>query len=102
MNDTMQLDTIANYQDLSQYVSSFNYQGEIPGTGGDTGIPAEYGKFKDRKDYGEFVGKVDGNIKDISIHWAWEAGFSDVDFLAMHQRFDNSSNENRKAFSQLQ
>ena len=98
MSDTMQLDTIANYQDLSQYVSSFNYQGEIPGTGGDTGIPAEYGKFKDRKDYGEFVGKVDGNIKDISIHWSWEAGFSDVDFLAMHQRFDNSSNENRKPF----
>jgi iron complex outermembrane receptor protein len=98
MNDTMQLDTTANYQDLSQQISSFAYQGLLPGTGGDTGTPAIYTKFKDREDYGDYAGGVDGDVKDISAHWSWEAGFSNVDFLVMHQRFKNQSNENRKPF----
>jgi iron complex outermembrane receptor protein len=98
INDTMQLDTIVNYQDLTQYVSSFAYQGQVPGTGGDTGIPAQFNKFKDRKDYGDWVGRVDGKVKDISAHWFWDAGITNVDFLTMHQKFDNQSNENRKPF----
>ena len=98
INDTMQLDTTANYQDLTQYISSFAYQGELPDTGGTTGNPAIYTKFKDRVDYGDFADRVDGDVKDISAHWSWEAPFSNVDFLAMHQQFKNSSNENRKPF----
>ena len=98
MNDTMQLDTTVNYQDLSQQISSFAYQGVLPGTGGDTGNPAIYTKFKDREDYGDFAGGVDGDVKDISAHWSWEAGFTNVDFLTMYQEFSNQSNENRKPF----
>jgi iron complex outermembrane recepter protein len=98
INDTMQLDVTGNYQDLSQQISSFAYQGELPETGGDTGNPAIYTKFKDREDYGDFAGGVDGDVKDISAHWSWEAGFSNVDFFAMHQQFNNKSNENRKPF----
>lgn len=98
INDTMELNTTANYQDLTQYVSSFAYQGQIPGTGGNTGVPVEYGKFKDRKDYGDWVGQVDGDVKDISAHWSWEAGITNIDFLTMYQEFSNQSNENRKPF----
>jgi iron complex outermembrane receptor protein len=98
ISDTMQLDTTANYQDLSQQISSFAYQGLLPGTGGDTGSPAIYTKFKDREDYGDYAGGVDGKVKDISAHWSWEAGFSNVDFLTMYQEFSNQSNENRKPF----
>lgn len=98
ISDSMQLDTAANYQDLTQYISSFAYEGQVPGTGGETGIPAEYSKFKDREGFGDFVGSVEGDIKDISAHWSWEAGFSNVDFLAMHQEFSSQSNENRKPF----
>jgi len=98
INDTMQLDTTANYQDLTQYISSFAYQGQVPGTGTGTALPAEYTQFKDREDFGDFGGRVDGDIKDFSAHWSWEAPFSQVDFLAMHQQFKNSSNENRKPF----
>jgi iron complex outermembrane receptor protein len=98
MNDRMRLDTTANYQDLSQQISSFAYQGLLPGTGGDTGNPPIYTKFKDREDYGDYAGGVDGDVKDISAHWSWDADFSDVDFLAMHQQFTNKSNENRKPF----
>jgi iron complex outermembrane receptor protein len=99
VNDTMQLDTIVNYQDLTQYVSSFSYQGQVPGTGGDTGTPAQFNKFKDRKDYGDWVGQVDGKVEDISAHWSWEAGFTNIDFLTMHQKFSTQSNENRKPFA---
>ncbi len=98
ISDTMQLDTAANYQDLTQYVSSFAYQGQLPGTGGDTGYPAIFTKFKDRRDYGDFVGNVDGDIRDVSAHWSWEAAITNVDFLAMHQEFSTESNENRKPF----
>ncbi len=31
ISDTMQVDTTANYQDLTQYTSSFAYQGQLPG-----------------------------------------------------------------------
>jgi iron complex outermembrane recepter protein len=98
MNDTMQLDTTINYQDLSQQISSFAYQGQVPGTGGDTGTPAIFTRFKDREDFGDYAGGVDGDVKDISAHWSWEADFSNVDFLAMHQEFSNRSNENRKPY----
>jgi iron complex outermembrane recepter protein len=98
ISDTMQLDTTANYQDLTQYIASFAYQGQVPGTGGATGRPAEFNKFKDRRDFGDYRGQVDGDIKDISAHWSWEAPVTNVDFLAMHQQFSNKSNENRKPF----
>jgi len=98
ISDTMQLDTTANYKDLTQYVSSFAYQGQLPGTGTDTGNPAIFTQFKDRKDYGDFVGNVDGDIKDVSAHWSWDANITNVDFLAMHQQFSTESNENRKPF----
>lgn len=98
ISDTMQLDTTANYQDLSQQISSFAYQGLLPGTGGDTGTAPIYTKFKDREDFGDYTGGVEGKVKDISAHYSWEADFSDVDFLVMHQDFSNSSNENRKPF----
>ena len=98
ISDGMQLDTTANYQDLTQYISSFAYQGEVPGTGGEAGVPAEYTEFKDREDFGDFTGSVEGSIKDISAHWSWDAGFSGVDFLVMYQDFSNESNENRKPF----
>jgi iron complex outermembrane recepter protein len=98
INDTMQLDTTANYQDLSQQISSFAYQGLLPGTGPGTSYPAIYTKFKDREDYGDFAGGVDGKVKDISAHWSWEADVANVDFLTMYQEFSNASNENRKPF----
>jgi iron complex outermembrane receptor protein len=98
ISDTMQLDTTANYQDLSQQISSFAYQGVLPGTGGDTGTAPIYTKFKDREDFGDYSGGVDGDVKDISAHWSWEAELTDVDFLAMYQDFSNASNENRKPF----
>lgn len=98
INDTMQLDSTVNYQDIKQAISSFAYEGQIPGTGGDTGRPVQWGEFEDRKDYGDWVGSVDGKIKDISTHWSWENGLTNIDFLAMYQEFDNESNENRKPF----
>jgi iron complex outermembrane receptor protein len=98
ISDRMRLDTTVNYQDLSQQISSFAYQGLLPGTGDDTGKPAIYTKFKDRKDFGDYAGGVDGDIKDISAHWSWDADFSNVDFLTMHQEFTSKSNENRLPF----
>ncbi len=98
ISDTMQLDTTANYQDLTQYISSFAYQGQVPGTGGTTGYPATFTKFRDREDFGDFRGQVDGDVKDISAHWSWEADVTNVDFLTMYQEFSNASNENRRPY----
>jgi len=98
ISDTMQLDTTANYQDLTQYISSFAYQGQVPGTGGTSDYPATFTRFKDREDFGEFRGQVDGDVKDVSAHWSWEADFTNVDFLTMYQEFSNASNENRRPY----
>jgi len=98
INDTMQLDTTANYQDLTQYISSFAYQGQVPGTVGTSNYPATFTQFKDREDFGDFRGQVDGDVKDISAHWSWDAGFTNVDFLTMYQEFSNASNENRRPY----
>ncbi|MDX1736207.1 MAG: TonB-dependent receptor, partial [Halioglobus sp.] len=96
--DRLQLDTAFNYQDIRQYKSTFAYEGQVPDTGGDSGRPALFTQFDDREDFGDFAGRVDGEVKDASAHLSWEAGFADVDFLAYYQEFSNESNENRLPF----
>ena len=98
VTDDLQLDVTGNYQDLRQYISSFAYEGQVPATGAGTGLPAQFTDFEDREDFGDWVGQVDGDVKDVSMHLAWDASFTGVDFLAMYQEFSNESNENRQPF----
>jgi iron complex outermembrane receptor protein len=99
-NITSDLDLtwIVNYQDLKDYRAQFNYDGLVPGTGGSNPVPAIYNEFEDRNHFGNRRSEVEGEVRDTSVHLAWDAGWSHLDFLASYQEFDNISDDNRNPY----
>jgi iron complex outermembrane receptor protein len=98
ISDAMSLTWTSNYQDLIDGRALFNYEGQIPGTGGSNPVPRVTGSFKSRDYWGETVSEVRGRIKDSSLHLNWVSSFSNIDILASHQEFNTISDENRNPY----
>jgi iron complex outermembrane receptor protein len=98
VNDSIDMNVTVNYQDISQYQEPFNFEGLVPGTGGNNFTPAIYNRFKDRKNYGGFRSEVTGDVKDASVHLRWGNGTSQIDAIAYHQSYDSQSNDNREPY----
>ncbi len=98
ITDTMDLLWTSNYQDLRDHGVDFNVQGFVPGTGGDNPVPATTNKFKDQIYYGDFRSKGETDIVDTSLHYKWDAGFTNVDLLASWQDFKTHNIDNRAPY----
>ena len=98
VDESMDINWTANYQDIHQYQEPFNYDGLIPGTGGSNPTPAIYNTFKDRRNYGDFRSEVTGDIKDTNVHLRWADGTSQIDGIAFYQSYDSLSNDNREPY----
>lgn len=96
--DDLELLWTVNYQDLTDYRAVFNYDGLVPGTGGDNPVPAIMNEFEDRRYYGDFRSEVTADILDTSLHLSWDAGVTQVDFIGFYQEFDTQSDENRAPY----
>jgi len=99
-NATPDMDLLwtSNYKDIKDHGAGFNYDGLVPGSGGTNPVAAEYNQFKDRHSYASFPSEVTGKIKDTSLHWRWDTGLFDVDFLASYQDFETVSDEDRAPY----
>jgi iron complex outermembrane receptor protein len=98
VNDAMDINWTMNYQDITQYQEQFNYDGLVPGTGGNSDTPAIYSAFKERGNYGDFRSEDTGDIKDTNVHLRWGDNTSQIDGIAYYQSFDSQSNDNREPY----
>ena len=96
INPEMDLTWNVNYQDLDdEPLDLFNVDGVVPGTGGDSGVPAITNRFEDRHYYADFNSEAETDLRDTSLHWRWQADVANIDFLAYYQDFDTSLFDNR-------
>jgi iron complex outermembrane receptor protein len=98
VNDSMDINFTVNYQDITQYQEPFNFDGLVPGTGGNNFTPAIDNSFKDRKNYGDFRSEVTGDVKDANVHFRWGDETSQIDGIAYYQSYDSQSNDNREPY----
>jgi len=98
VDETLDINWTVNYQDITQYHESFNYDGLLPGTGGNHPTPAIYNEFKERRNYGNFRSEDSGDVKDTNVHLRWGDESSWVDGIAYYQSFDTQSNDNREPY----
>lgn len=87
-----------NYQDITQYQEPFNFDGLVPGTGGNNAAPAIDNDFEDRKNFGDFRSEVTGDITDTNVHFRWGDSTSQIDGIAYYQSYDSQSNDNREPY----
>lgn len=88
----------SNLQDVTSFPISGNFDGQVPGTGGNNPPPAQQTRFEDRAYWGEERGEVDGKLQDTGIHWVYEADRARLDVLASYQSFETDARQNRRAF----
>ncbi|CAA0121514.1 Pesticin receptor [Halioglobus japonicus] len=98
VDERMDINWTMNYQDITQYQEPFNFDGQVPGTGGDNATPAIYNTFNDRKNYGDFRSQVTGDIKDTSVHLRWGDEDAQIDGIANYQSYDSQSDDNREPY----
>jgi iron complex outermembrane receptor protein len=98
VDESLDINWTVNYQDITQHQEPFNYDGLVPGTGGDSATPAIYNKFKDRKNFGDFRSEVTGDIKDTNVHVRWGDETSQIDGIAYYQSYDSQSDDNREPY----
>jgi iron complex outermembrane receptor protein len=98
VNSSVDINWTVNYQDITQYQEPFNFDGLLPGTGGNNFNPAIHNDFKDRRNYGDFRSEVTGDIKDTNVHLRWGEETSQVDAIAYYQSYDSQSNDNREPY----
>ncbi len=97
-SDALSLKWTANYQDLEQNPAGFNYDGLLPGTGGNSPTPETYNKFEDNRNWGIRPSLVTGEIKDSSLHLGWDTDSFNLDVIGLYQQFDTFSDEIRAPY----
>lgn len=97
-NSDMEVLWTVNYQDLETNPAGFNYDGQIPGTGGSHATPRMFNDFKDNRNWGERPSLVTGEVNDTSLHWYWDTGSFDLDVIGYYQEFNTFSDEVRAPY----
>ncbi len=87
-----------NYQDITRHPASNNFDGQVPGTGGNNPVPPIHTQFEDREYWGDFRSEVQADLWDTSVHLVHDAPWARLNLLVHHQAFDTESDQNRRPY----
>jgi len=89
VNDSTDLTWSAGYQDLTDYLVSNQFEGQVPGTGGSNPFPQTFNKFEDQTDFSNGENESSQEVLNNTLHLQMGLDVFDVDAILNYQDIDS-------------